>query len=244
MPEFLIIALVVIGSYLLGNINFALIIAKFKKIDLKKKGSGNLGTMNVSRNLGTKFGFLVLILDVIKGAVPCILGWFLIGGLGFGEIDVVGVRFVSSGRIGAYIASLAVILGHIYPVFLKFKGGKGIASTLGIMLVLQPFGTLITFALSFVFLVITKMGAVTSFIVTTVPVILENISLPSFSESPYAIASAILIFILFSLTIIAHRSNIVKLFSGTENKTRVFKTKEEKELKRLGKLKELEEQKN
>ena len=226
MPEFLIIALVVIGSYLFGNINFALIIAKFRKVDLKKVGSGNLGTMNVTRNLGPWIGGLVLFLDALKGAIPCIIGWFFIGGIGFGEAVLSGIRLeVNPARLGAYIAGFSVISGHIFPAFLKFKGGKGIASTIGITLVLQPFVALLSFAVAFTFISLTKMGSIASFIVISVPLAVEGFSLPVFTDQ-YALTSAIFIFLLFALAIFAHRSNVIKLFSGTESKTGIYKKKE------------------
>ncbi|MCL2861042.1 MAG: glycerol-3-phosphate acyltransferase [Firmicutes bacterium] len=238
MHQLLIIALLAIGSYLFGNLNFALIIARFKGIDLKKKGSGNLGTMNTARNLGIKFGFLVLFLDALKGMIPCIIGWVIVGAIGFGEVSVNGIVLEAS-QMGAHIAGFFVILGHVYPVLLKFKGGKGIASTIGVALVLQPFVALITFAAAFVFISITRMGSITSFIVITVPLTIDSITLPYFSDSSYSIVSAVFIFLLFVLTIFAHRTNIVKLFLGTESKTGVFKTKKEREEKKLRKLKEI-----
>lgn len=205
--EALIISMVIIFGYLIGNINIALIISKIKKQDVRKMGSGNPGSMNMFRNYGIPLGLLTLILDALKGVIPSLLGWFFVSGFGFG-----------ADRLGLYIGGLSVIVGHIFPVFLKFKGGKGIASTIGVCLVAQPILTPITFTLGVLFLIVTKMGSITSFIIITVPLILEGIKAASLEN----LAVCILIFALFSLTLFAHRKNVVKLFNGKENQTVLF----------------------
>lgn len=203
---------VIVGSYLIGNINIALVISKLKKKDVRKMGSGNPGTMNMLRNFGVKMGALTLVLDALKGALPTLLGWFILGDrFGFG-----------GDKIGAYIGGLSVIVGHIFPVFLKFKGGKGIASSIGVCLIMHPIATLITFAIGVAFIFITKIGSITSFIIISVPIALEGFRL---SASGGSIAGAILLFALFALTLFAHRKNVIKLFMGTESKTVIIKKK-------------------
>lgn len=205
--EIIKIISLIVGSYFFGNINMALIISKLKKQDVRDIGSGNPGTMNMLRNFGIKLGAVTLSLDILKGVVPCLVGWFIVGDLGFNDF-----------RLGIHIAGLAVIVGHIFPVFLGFKGGKGIASSIGVCFVAQPIVTLITLALGIAFIFITKMGSITSFLIISIPLGLEGLRM---SQSHYdgALASCILVFALFSLTLFAHRSNVKKLFIGTERAT-------------------------
>lgn len=209
----MIVALKIIGliivSYLIGNINNALIISKLKKRDVRKMGSGNPGSMNMFRNFGVKLGLLTLMLDALKGAIPCLLGWWLLG-----EPYKLGLD-----RLGLYIGALSVIVGHIFPVFLKFKGGKGIASSIGICLIANPIVTLIAFAVGSAFIVITKMGSITSFIIISIPLALEGFRIAS---SGGGVVEAILVFTIFGMTLFAHRKNVVKLFSGSESKTVLF----------------------
>lgn len=205
------IAAVIMGSYLFGNINTALIISKIKKQDVRKMGSGNPGTMNMFRNYGVILGVVTLLCDALKGALPCLFGWWLLG-----EEFSLG-----ADRFGLYLGALSVIVGHIFPVFLKFKGGKGIASSIGVCLVVNPIATLITFAVGVAFILITKMGSVTSFIIISFPLAIEGFA-ASGADGYMALVNGLLIFTLFSLTLFAHRKNIVKLFTGKESKTVLF----------------------
>lgn len=209
MTIFLVIA-VAVGSYLIGNINMALLISKLKKSDIRQMGSGNPGSMNMFRNFGVKLGVLTMALDILKGAVPCLVGWFLLGDLGF-----------SDARIGLHLAGLCVIIGHIFPVFLGFKGGKGIASSIGICMVAQPIVTLITLALGILFIILTGMGSITSFIIISIPLAVEGFNI-SMQMGSFTMVSLVFIFGLFCLTLFAHRTNVIKLFTGTENKTILF----------------------
>lgn len=212
MTDALYIAAVVVVSYLIGNINAALIISKAKHTDVRKMGSGNPGTMNIIRNFGKKWGALTLILDAAKGALPCLIGWF-----------VLGERFsFYGGRMGIYIGAISVIVGHIFPVFLRFRGGKGIASSIGVCLVINPIATLISFAVGVAFILLTKIGSITSFIIICIPLALEAYRLTAGAGE---LASQILIFAIFALTLFAHRKNLVKLFLGTESKTVLVKRK-------------------
>ena len=171
--------LIFLGGYLIGNINFAILITKFMKTDIRKMGSGNPGTINMVRNFGFKIGALTLILDCLKGFLPSLIG------------------FLIAGTAGLYTAGLGVIIGHIYPAVYKFKGGKGIASTLGIFLVSQPWLTVILFSVS-------------------VLVIVEGFRCKA---EPFALYISLLLFAIFILTWFAHRKNIYRLLMGVENKT-------------------------
>lgn len=198
---------VVIGGYLFGNINTAVVISKLKGRDIRKLGSGNPGTMNMLRNFGIFWGLMTLAGDALKGVVPALLGWWVLG-----EPWTLG-----PDKLGAYIAGVSVITGHIFPVFFKFKGGKGIASTIGVCLVISPIAALIAFAVGAVFLIFTHLGAVTSFIMISVPLIAEAVRLGGQS-----VAGSCLLFALFALTLFAHRSNIRKLMTGKERPVILF----------------------
>lgn len=193
-------SLLAICAYLIGNISFAIILSKKKNKDITKMGSGNPGTMNMLRNFGFKTGILTLALDVLKGALPTLVG------------------YLTLGEHGLYIAGLAVILGHIYPVFRKFKGGKGVACTLGVFLVANPILTLICFVVAFAYLYFFDYGAIASFIIVTAMTIFE-----AYNHAGDFLLS-LLIFSIFLIVWIAHRSNITRLLVGKENKANLKKS--------------------
>lgn len=197
-------------SYFIGNVNFALVLSRLKHGDIRNSGSGNPGTMNVVRTYGKVVGVLCLILDAFKAAIPAFFFWWLCAG------EVYDV----SDKLGLYVSGLSVVVGHIFPVCLKFKGGKGIACIIGISLVAHPFVTLIAFAAGLIFLIIVKIGALASFIMIFVPNIYEAYVLGGTQP-----AVSGLIFAMLTLAVLAHHANLVRLFSGTENLTVLFKKK-------------------
>ena len=222
--------LLIVFSYFFGNISFARLLSKFKKQDITKSGSGNPGTMNMLRTHGVKFGFLTLILDVLKGAIPCLIAYFVFNGNG----DIYQT-------IALYSAGLSVVLGHMYPVFYKFKGGKGVASAMGVFLVANPFWLIIMFVVAFIYLWFFDYGSVASFIVISAMIIIEGFN-PIMQEN---ILIPILLFLIFTLIIFAHRTNIYRLLIGKENKANLqksikkqlgIKKKENKELFKQEKL--------
>lgn len=207
---------VIVVAYLLGNINSAIIISKCKGRDVRKLGSGNPGTMNMFRNFGKFWGIMTLVFDALKGVLACLFGWFLLGGEYALGID----------RMGMYVAALSVIVGHVFPVFFKFKGGKGIASSIGVLLVIDPAVTAVAFVVGALFLIVAKMGAVTSFIIISAPIIYDAYKL---SAAGGHLVEVLLLFALFTLTLFAHRSNVRKLFTGKESPVVLFKKKKKPE---------------
>ena len=159
----------IIGSYFFGNINFSIIISHFLKRDVRREGSGNPGTMNMLRNFGVKLGALTLVLDAIKGAVPAIIGWWLIGGTP--DNPMTEMMTFGNDKIGLFIAGISVVIGHIFPVLYKFKGGKGVASSIGVCFVASPIVTAVAFVIGLVFMFTVKIGSLTSFIITGIPLI-------------------------------------------------------------------------
>ncbi len=232
MTDIIILVIFAIGSYLFGNVNWAIIISKSKNKDIRKMGSGNPGTLNMSRNLGLKFGLLTFFLDIMKAVVPTLLSFYIFKGKYFENSNFAISDFA------IYLCGLSVVLGHIYPVFFKFKGGKGIASTIGVFLVCESvygweWAVIIIMALvaALVFIYLTEFGAMGSFIAITPPAIASLIRLfnvygaYTFKVSPITcvlyVATNILVFAICLFTWFAHRHNIERMLAGEEHPTSI-----------------------
>ena len=192
MERYTIIA---IAAYLLGNVQFAIILSKWKyHDDVRKHGSGNAGSTNMLRVFGLKPGLLTFAGDFCKGVLAVLLG-----------------RLVAGER-GSYVAALFVVLGHDFPVFLQFKGGKGVASTFGIAWsLIPPFGMVLTvYAVIMIFL--TRTIAIVSLSGVTLYLILAAIFYWKNTEL------LILIVLLVALVFVRHTDNIKRLISGEESK--------------------------
>lgn len=221
--QLLLLALV---SYCIGNISWATLITKFfKKKNIRDDGSGNPGTMNMLRSHGAFLGILTLFLDVMKSAVPCFFARLIFNNLSAGAPELL------LGDIALYIAGLFVIIGHIYPVIYKFKGGKGAASTLGIFFVVNPLLMTIVLICAAVYLLIFEFGSVASFICIIGMILITGIN---YNSNEYFIAMggnpllSCMLFALVFVTMYAHRQNIVRLITGKEHKTslkKIFKIK-------------------
>lgn len=190
------ILLVTLIGYLLGSISFAVIIARSQKVDIFTQGSGNPGATNVKRVLGNKWGNLTFALDALKGFVAA--GWPLIAYGGDNRLAVIGL--------------IAAILGHSFSIFLKFRGGKGVATAMGGLLALMWMVLLIGLVLWLILFYTTKMVALAS--------ILFAVSLPIAAYCIYGAQDPrfYLGCILALLIVVRHRSNIVRMFSGQENR--------------------------
>ena len=189
MQEIIIIG---IYSYLLGSIPFGLILSKiFLKKDIRQSGSGNIGATNVLRSGGKVLGFFTLILDGLKSYLAVIIT----------------IGFFSDYF---FLSSVLVFLGHLFPIWLKFKGGKGVATYLGILFALNFYYAVI-FILSWLIIIfLTKYVSLGS-IVSSLIVLLFNVYFEGFNES-------IMLFIFLVLIIYSHRTNIGRLKAGIENK--------------------------
>lgn len=209
--------LVALAAYFIGNINNAILLSRLKGKDIRLLGSGNPGTMNMIRNYGKKLGALTLVLDVAKGIIPALLGWLFMGG---GEFLRLG-----ADRLGLYVGGICAMLGHIYPVTMKFKGGKGVATILGVCLTAQPIYTACFFAFGVLFLFFTKVGSLTSFIMLGPPIAVEGTVA---AQCPLGVVCAVIVFCMFALTLYAHRQNLFKMFSGNEGKVELKKSKKQK----------------
>ena len=201
------IVLVVLISYMCGNISFARIISKRKNDDITKMGSGNPGSTNILRNYGFKFGILNLALDMIKGFTPSLVAYFVF----------------DKSYVMLYIAGISAMLGHIYPVLFKFKGGKGIATMMGLFLAANPIATLIALVIGFIIWAIFEYGSVVSFLCITSLTVVEGIrARMSLGITDRKIVCLIL-FAIFIFTWYAHRKNIERLLLGKESKASLIK---------------------
>lgn len=211
----------IVLSYLFGNISNAVILSKFKKQDIRTMGSGNPGTLNMSRNFGFKFGLLTLFLDLLKGMLPTLIGFLV-----FRKTYFEGAEFLVAD-IAKYALGLSVVLGHIYPVFYKFKGGKGIASTIGVFLACEPLLALLAIVFVFLFIFFFEYGSLGSLIGVTFLAVASVVtlynkyeSILSFVSKYLLIANLLLVAICF-FTWFAHRKNILSLLSADEHKTSI-----------------------
>jgi len=198
--------LIILG-YLMGNISNARIISRIINKDITKLGSGNPGTMNMTRNFGAKLGLLTLVLDIIKSVIPCLIAFLVAKYI---VLDYINILIYATG--------LSVVIGHIFPVIYKFKGGKGVASTIGIFLVVYPIYTIIALILGLVVLLIFKIGSLTSFCVIISLSVVGIVFANNFVE-------IILVVLLLVIILLTHIQNIKKLLTGKENKVELFKNK-------------------
>jgi glycerol-3-phosphate acyltransferase PlsY len=200
-------------SYFVGSISFALVIARAKGKDLREIGSGNLGATNLARACGKKWAYICFALDVLKGFVPSFVArFFVISGS------------VTLAALALWLAvGVAAIFGHIFPFYLKFKGGKGVATSFGVVLGIWPYYTipgLIVFVLWAIIVLIWRyisLGSIIAAAVFPLVMIALTVSLKDWYFNvlwPLILTAAILC----SLVIILHRTNIKRLFAGTEHK--------------------------
>lgn len=192
MLNYIIVAVL---AYLLGSISFGMIVAKLAGgPNLREVGSKNTGATNVLRVMGLKIGLIVFVLDILKALIACIIGrvWL--------------------GLNGAMLAGLAVVIGHNWPCFFQFKGGKGVASTLAVMLLTFPIPAVICYVVAIALIAITKyvsLGSITLAALFAILVIATN-------WTNWLVILWVLI--IAGLLIWRHHANIGRLLHGTENK--------------------------
>ena len=188
-------------SYLIGSFPTAFLIGKSKNIDIRRYGSGNVGATNSARVLGKKIALAVLLIDILKGFLPLYLS-----NIYFSELD--------KKEIYILIAGFSVLTGHIFPLWLRFKGGKGVATMSGVLMALSPLQLGFALAIFTIVLIISKMVSMAS-IVSVFSMILTFFLSFSYEES-----YPILYFYCcsFVLILFAHKGNIKRIFSGTESK--------------------------
>ena len=204
MVIYIIMALI---AYVIGSINFSVIISKkVAGFDVREKGSGNAGSTNMLRSVGKKAAALTLVCDILKGVIS------------IGIAVVLGNMVQDINReLLVQIAGIAVVLGHTFPVFFGFKGGKGVATSLGVLLMTNWKIGLICLVFALVLMVLTKMvsmGSVGAAVLFPVLVLFIHTNYTISEGSSYFVYSIILALIVA----FNHRSNIQRILNGTENK--------------------------
>ncbi len=195
----LIYLIIIITAYLLGNISTSYIVAKrLAGVDIRTQGSGNAGSTNVLRTLGKKAGALTFIGDVLKGLISVLIARFIAYGANLDDTTC------------AYLAVVAVVLGHNYPVFLGFKGGKGVATSLGSMLGMNPLVALLCLGFFIIIVAITKYVSLGSILGIGLSPIIMMINHNT---------KGVLVTLFLTISVaITHRENIKRLLNGTERK--------------------------
>lgn len=228
-------------SYFIGCFNFAVLISHIKHKDITHVGSGNPGAMNMSRTFGLKIGIINFFCDGLKGAIPVVVGHFV-----FRSYCFAGTDFVVSD-FARYFFGLCAVLGHVFPVTMKFKGGKGISTTIGLFwgaLTCEQWwfffiGVGIFFAL-FMYIYLTEWGSMGSLLGVSAYTIWQGvIFFFRYAEemtNAYVIVTFIMLLSFNLITWIAHRANLLRLMAGEEHHTSVKKMLAKKKAKKNGQV--------
>jgi glycerol-3-phosphate acyltransferase PlsY len=224
-------------AFLLGSIPFGLIIAKAKGVDIRRHGSGNIGATNVFRIVGKKYGLSCLFLDVLKGFIPVVLAVNLVRFAGrepqfhLGALDSLALVLPASQQLKVQIvhviSALAAVLGHNYSPWVGFKGGKGIATSAGVLIALMPAAAVLLVIVFGITLVLSRYVAVASMVAAASLPVLTHLG-ARFHKAPDGISlwqagtwNKPLFFFTLLISILAiwkHRTNIRRLRDGTESR--------------------------
>lgn len=204
--------MLVAAAYLIGSINFAIIFSRLKGTDITKKGSGNPGTMNVLRSVGKLWGVLTFICDCAKGVIFAVVGLYWIGSLDW-----------------LFILGVVTIIGHVLPIYSKFKGGKGVATSIGVFIVAYPIVGAIVLAVLIIMLLFIKYGFIGS--ITCI----SAITIYSCIVSRDNITAIVCSLIIWAIVVIRHYSNIKRLVRGEENTLKLVGKNQSKDLTEEGK---------
>jgi glycerol-3-phosphate acyltransferase PlsY len=189
-----------VAAYLFGSIPFGKLIAmKVAHIDITQKGSGNIGATNVARELSIKWGILTLVLDMLKGFVPVVLFACMAPKAGIGQ------------EIGLFVVGLSALSGHQFSVFLRFRGGKGVGTALGIYLAISPLSCIIALM---VFILIVYVWDFVS-LASMLSALAMPLLFALFGKAPPLVIGAV---IAAALIVIKHKDNIQRLIKGNERK--------------------------
>ena len=188
--------LIVLISYLFGSIPFGLLLTKiFLKKDIREIGSGNIGATNVLRAGNKILGYSTLILDILKAVLP-----------------ILYIKFFMNDYL--YISALSIFIGHVFPIWLKFKGGKGVASYLGILCCLDIFTALIFGVVWISIFILFKFSSLSS--------LLASLTIPIFHFFYNSNSDYYFYFMMFILIFFTHRENIKRLRNNTESKSKIY----------------------
>ena len=188
--------LIILVSYLFGSIPFGLVLTKiFLKKDIREIGSGNIGATNVLRAGNKILGYSTLVLDILKAVLP-----------------ILYIKFFMNDYL--YISALSIFIGHVFPIWLKFKGGKGVASYLGILCCLDIFTALIFGVVWISIFILFKFSSLSS--------LLASLTIPIFQFFYNSNSDYYFYFMMFILIFFTHRENIKRLRNNTESKSKIY----------------------
>ena len=188
--------LIILVSYLFGSIPFGLVLTKiFLKKDIREIGSGNIGATNVLRAGNKILGYSTLVLDILKAVLP-----------------ILYIKFFMNDYL--YISALSIFIGHVFPIWLKFKGGKGVASYLGILCCLDIFTALIFGVVWISIFILFKFSSLSS--------LLASLTIPFFHFFYNSNSDYYFYFMMFILIFFTHRENIKRLRNNTESKSKIY----------------------
>lgn len=207
MATYIIVAVI---AYLIGSINFSIILSKkMAGFDIREKGSGNAGTTNMLRSVGKKAAVITLICDILKGVVSILIA--VLAGKIIKNLD---------NALLVQLAGIFVIIGHTFPVFFKFKGGKGIATALGVLLMINWQIGLICLIFALVLMALTKMVSVGSIAAAILfPILVAFIDQNYIVQTSNSNWSYLVFSIIVALLVIFnHRANLQRILNGTENR--------------------------
>ena len=196
--------LLIVGAYLLGAVPFGYLIGRAKGVDIRTQGSGNIGATNLGRVVGKKWGIFCFLLDVGKGFGPAL-----------------AARMAHSGEAGVppavALVGLAAIAGHVWPVYLKFRGGKGVATSCGVFLALFPLGVVIALGVWAVTVAVTRYISLGSML-GGVALLVCALVLQDYPLGREGIALTLFAGLAAVLSLVRHRGNIVRMLKGAEPK--------------------------
>ena len=188
--------LIILVSYLFGSIPFGLLLTKiFLKKDIREIGSGNIGATNVLRAGNKILGYSTLVFDILKAVLP-----------------ILYIKFFMSDYL--YISALSIFIGHVFPIWLRFKGGKGVASYLGILCCLDIFTALIFGVIWISVFILFKFSSLSS--------LLASLTIPIFHFFYNSNSDYYFYFMMFILIFFTHRENIKRLRNNTESKSKIY----------------------
>ena len=190
--------LAIVAAYLVGSIDFAVIVGRMYGVDIHQEGSGNPGMSNVLRTMGRVPAAMVFIGDTLKGTIGAAMGW-----VASGSPDP-AVHW-------AFLAGLAAVVGHCYPIFHRFKGGKGVATGGGVLLFTVPIVAVIEIATWFLIFWLTKTASIGSMVIVV-------ITIPLLIWQGVTGLSLVWVAVIIALVVWRHRGNIKRMVSGSEEK--------------------------
>ena len=215
MAAYIIVAII---AYLIGSVNFSVLISKkMAGFDVREKGSGNAGTTNMLRSVGKKAAAITLVCDILKGVISIVIA-----------IIVGNVAKNLDRELLLQIAGIAVVLGHTFPIFFGFKGGKGVATSLGVLLMSNWQIGLICLVFAVVLMVLTRMvslGSCAAAVLFPVLTLFINQHYTVLTDGKSGRVYFVYSVILAIIVLYNHRSNIKRILNGTENKLSFKNTK-------------------